>query len=80
MSGDVTMRRTATTKGMNDIPGYRPAGVMSEAVDDPMLATPSEMVTYIPPLHTDETRVASGSRRTGYLIATLHADVKSRYV
>jgi hypothetical protein len=49
MSGDVKMRRTATTKGMNDIPGYRPAGVMSEAVHDPMLATPSEMVTHIPP-------------------------------
>jgi hypothetical protein len=80
MSGDVKMRRTATTKGMNDIPSYRPVGAMSEAVHDPMLATLSEMVTHIPPLHTDETRVASGSRSIGYLIATLHADVKSGYV
>jgi hypothetical protein len=50
MSGDVKMRRATTTKGMNDIPGHRPgAGVTSEAVHDPMLAIPSEMVTHIPP-------------------------------
>ena len=50
MSGDVKMRRATTTKGMNNIPGYRPgAGVTYEAVHDPMLATPSEMVTHTPP-------------------------------
>jgi hypothetical protein len=53
MSGDVKMRRATTTKGMNDIPGHRPgAGLTSEAVHDPMLAIPSEMVTHTsPPPH-----------------------------
>jgi hypothetical protein len=64
MSGDVKMRRTATTKGMNDIPSYRPVGAMSEAVHDPMLATPSEMVTHIPPgLHPVFPPVISRVRR-----------------